>query len=567
MNAVPYQVFDASRFWMNLMSVAQALSAQQMKAVCMLWQPVLDATLGAFDKNPVSIKFDGIRSLVALSPAFRDIASRFPDSVTLQYGSGTPRNDSVSPDAGRSFSDVTFAFNAAEPWRNLEALSFVTNLHTKDHAKVAWRDLITDPLIGNKIRPLGIETVKSLPDVDLVRFWTDASDKPPVYLSAPMSGHFSTLVFNVIQNYVDAGFPVYVRDLKDAAMTPNESPFDMNAQVEADMIFLEEIFEREGRPAHAVAVCQALVPLTIASALMCEDQAPHRPETLFLASGPADISVTKSIVNRFAERTPESWFFGQELDVVPGNYPGAGKPVRSGHRQIAQFMIGNPGRHAEDISRLFDYIARGSGEFERHRPFAQKDILTALREDNIPQAEADFLRQLAFRIEYLTMADQHGASYLDAVIGNFKENGVVSGALTYRGRIPNLTAITCPVLTADAEKDDISSIGQTMGIHPHLSQTTDRRALIVPGKGHFWWAGGSAKKEQWPQIMSWQLKPAETNIPTFNPDMIRQAQITHEQNQAAEKAKLDEGKSVGMTLRIGGMDLPLGGWPTLRNAA
>jgi poly(3-hydroxybutyrate) depolymerase len=567
MNAVPYQFFDASRFFMNLMSVAQALTARQMEAVCTLWQPVLNATLGAFDQNPVSMKVEGIRSLAALSPAFHDIASRFPDSVTLQYGLGTPRNDSVSPDAGRSFSDVRFAFNAAEPWRNLESLSFVTALHTKDHAKVDWRDLITDPLIGNKIRPLGIETVTSLPDVDLVRFWTDASDKPPVYLSAPMSGHFSTLVFGVIQNYVDAGFPVYVRDLKDAAMTPNETPFDMSAQIEADMIFLEEIFKREGRPAHAVAVCQALVPLTIASALMHEDQVPHRPETLFLASGPADISVTQSIVNRFAERTPESWFESQELDVVPGNYPGAGKTVRSGHRQIAQFMIGNPGRHADDISRLFDYISRGSGEYERHRPFAQHDILTALREDNIPGAEADFLRQLAFRIEYLTMADQHGASYMDAVIGNFKDNGVVSGALTYRGRIPNLKTIACPVLTADAENDDISSIGQTMGLHPHLSQTTDRRALIVPGKGHFWWAGGSAREKQWPQIMSWQLDPAGTNIPTFNPDMIRDAQIIHERNQADEKAKLEGGKSFGITLRIGGIDLPLGGWPTLRNAA
>ncbi len=567
MNAVPYQFFDASRFFMNLMSVAQALTARQMEAVCTLWQPVLNATLGIYDQNPVSIKVEGIRSLAALSPAFHDIASRFPDSMTVQYGVGNPRTDSVSPDAGRSFSDVTFSLNAAKPWHNLEALSFVTALHTKDHAKVDWRDLITDPLIGNKIRPLGIETVKSLPDVDLVRFWTDASDKPPVYLSAPMSGHFSTLVFNVIQNYVDAGFPVYVRDLKDAAMTPNDTPFDMNAQVEADMTFLEDIFKREGRPAHAVAVCQALVPLTIASAVMCEDQVPYRPETLFLASGPADISVTQSIVNRFAERTPQSWFSEQEIDIVPENYPGAGKSVRSGHRQIAQFMMGNPGRHAEDISRLFDYIARGSGEFERHRPFAQKDILAALREDNIPAAEADFLRQLAFRIEYLTMADQHGASYLDAVIGNFKHNGLVSGALTYRGRVPNLTAITCPVLTADAEKDDISSIGQTMGIHPHLSPATDRRALIVPGKGHFWWAGGSAKEKQWPQIMSWQLDPVGTTLPTFDTDMIRQAHITHTQNQAGEKAKLDGGKSFGMTLRIGGIDLPLGGWPSLRNAA
>lgn len=556
------------RFFTNLGRVWDMMQAQQMKAVCGMIQPMMDATLGHFDQHPVAIRVEGIRKMAALSPVFHDIAGRFPDTMTFQYGLGSNgHNGAGKKDAVRDFSDVTVTLNAAEPWRNLEARAFVSELLTKQHQKASYRDLLTDPVIGNRRRPLGIETVMTTPNADLVRFWTDASDNPPVYLSAPMSGHFSTLVYNVIQNYIDAGFNVYVRDLKDAAMTPAGKKFDMAAQVEMDMAFMQKIYEREECPAHAVAICQALVPLTMASAIMCEDKVPYKPATLFLASGPADISVTKSVVNRLAETFPARFFEEDALDVVPAGYPGAGKRVRAGHRQVGDFMAGNPARHLQDLSGIFGYIARGSVEWGRHGHFDQNELHKALREDNMGDVERAFLQQLLFRIEYMTDADQDAASYNDAIFGNFRQNGLVSGALTYRGRKPNLKAIDCPVLTKDASNDDISTVGQTMGLHAYLSDNISKRASIVHGKGHFWWAGGTAAKEEWPAIMAWQKSPDTSDIPVFTPDLIDTAKAIHARNQEAEDAKVRNGKPFAIKAVFDGYEVPLTAFPAFGVAA
>lgn len=533
-----YAASLAMQHMMSMLSSMTFMTADQMRMAALFTPPIVNMALGYYDRNPVTWRIEGVRQLFAAHPIFNKIASRAPDVINIQYGLGE------TPQMSRSFREVTLMLSAAKPYRNMEALGYVTNLQTHSHPKADFHDLI---------KRAQIDTVLEGDDEDLLRFQPEESNgKAPKYLIAPRSGHYSTLIAAAIQNYVDAGYTVYVNDIKNAAYTPqNETPHDMNHQVKDKRDGLAKIFEIEGQRVDLIAICQGAIPSTIATATLCEEKVPHRPKSFGFLSGPGDINVTKSIVNEFGEEVSDFVYSRFATSTAPN-----GKKVRAGHAQVGDFMIGNPGRHMNDLTTIMNFIAHTGPKWAHQTPMEQRDILMHLENGELDVLEKGFLENVLFRTEYMTSADMDAASYGDALYLNFKDNFLAAGTATYFGKPVDLKAIDIPCLTGDATNDDISTIGQSMGLLAHLRNDIIKSSLIIPNKGHFWWGGNTAREKQWPQIMAWQDDPQNSDVPDFRIEMLDEARTIHAQNIALEEAELKESLPFGVKLEHLGVSYP-----------
>lgn len=502
--------------------------------------PMMTAALRFQDQNPTTLKIEGIRSLAALNPQFERIAGRFPDTINVQYGAG----DAIK--LSRDYTEVTMILNAEKPYRNLEAFGYAANLQSHAHPRASFEDIIDAD---------NIETVLTGTDENLVRFEPkNNSGKRPVYLVAPRSGHYSTLVAPVIQNYLDAGIAVYVNDIICASESPKgENPHGMDQQVDDKTNGLKRVNELEDQSPDVVAICQGAIPMSIAIAKLCKDKSEFKPNSFAFLSGPGDVSITKSIVNEYGEGASIKNVERFGISTVPG----LGKRVRAGHSQVGDFKSGNPGLHANDLTQIMNVIVQTGPKWAHASPPTQKEILAHLNSGDLTELEQDFLNKVLFRIEYETSADHDAQSFLDALILNFQQNFLAEGTATYHGEPVSLSDINIPVLTGDATRDDISTIGQSMGIHMHTSDKAIKSALIIPDKGHFWWGGTTAKTDQWPEIMKWQENPANSSIPEFNPSMIDDAKATHAANKKAEKEVVEAGKPFAIKISNWAGTVPL----------
>lgn len=517
-----------------------------MRTLSTPMQPFMDATLGLYNHFPVGLRIEGIRRLASLHPLFNKIASKFPDVVTFQFGTGS------DAEFGRDFEEVTLTHNAAKPWRTLDALAYYTKLQNTDHRKADYNDLVKGAKISNEMQ--GDEE-------DLLRFEpANGKSKGVKFLVAPRSGHYSTLIAAAIQANIDAGYTVYLNDIHDASYTPlQDTPHGINAQARDKKRAIERIFEIEKIKPDVVAICQGAIPSSIAIAKLCKDKSEAKPNSFAFLSGPGDVSVTESLVSGFGADMSDYFLHNLAISTVPPHLPGAGKRVRAQHDQISNFMMGNPGRHMHDAFNIMNFIAMYGKEFADQDPLTQKQIIAKLDDPDLPDWKRAFLELVLYKTEYFTGASQDAASFEEAIKDNFQANFLATGQATFDGEPVSLDDIDIPTLAVDADKDDISSIGQSLGIFLHMGKNIIKSALTVIGKGHFWWAGETAAKIYWPQIIRWQENPKESNIPRFNEDMIAEAQKIHETNVAADAQKVKEGRPFAVKLDTPMVRIPLAG--------
>lgn len=543
-----YQATLALQNMIQLMNMSSFMTASQMRLAMLPFQPWFDFYLGYFDRNPTTLKLQGVRSLFALHPVFKRIASRMPDSIGIQFGEGT------SAPKKRGYDDVTMAFSISRPYRNIEAAAVASNLQTAKHQKADFAHLIKNA---------NISLAHEGHEEDLLCFKpTKGKSKGVKYLVAPRSGHFSTLVAPVIQFFVNQGYTIYVNDLKDAAYTPNTGEeHGMDEQARDKIEAMEKIYALEGKKPDVIAICQGMIPTFIAIAKICKDKLPFKPKSYTFLSGPGDTDVTKSTVNEVGEDMSNYFLDNIALSTVPSHLPGAGKEVRAGHSQVADFVSGNPGRHMHDLTTIMNFIVQNGREWVHHTPLTQKQILDLLEKDNLDELETAFLNEILFRTEYNTSADHPGPSFRQAIHKNFQQNFIANDQTTYFGEPVSIKDIDIPVLAGDAEKDDVSSIGQTVGVLAHMTKNIVKSAIVILGKGHFWWAGKTAANNQWKQILAWQENPeAEkpgADIETYKPEMIDTAKVVHAQNLAKEEEKINNSLPVGWKVIHGGREYDL----------
>jgi poly(3-hydroxybutyrate) depolymerase len=306
--------------------------------------------------------------------------------------------------------------------------------------------------------------VDETPFASLIRFRTPgATARPKVLLTAPMSGHFATMLAPTIRTML-LDHEVYVTDWRNARDVPiEEGRFGLDEFVDHLIRFLGVI----GPEAHLMAVCQPCVPAVMAAAVLAQDDDPVQPRSLTLMAGPIDTRVNPTRINRLAYRQPLTRY-RRFIAVVPRRYPGAGRLVYPGFLQISGFMSLNLRRHLDSHREIYRSFARGDGDSS--------------------------LRTREFYAEYFAVLDMAAEFYLETIERIFQKDLLAKGEMTYHGRPVDPTQVgKTALLTIEAERDDMCAVGQTSAAHTLFTgiRPEMHRSYVQPGVGHYGIFAGS----------------------------------------------------------------------------
>ena len=298
---------------------------------------------------------------------------------------------------------------------------------------------------------------------------TEQSDDPKLLIVSPLSGHFASL----LRGTVEAMLPdhdVYITDWRDAGMVPiTEGNFGLDDYIDYVIDFIDHI----GADTHVLAVCQPVVPVLAATALMAQDDHPSTPRSVALMSGPVDGRIDPTEPCELASKHPLSWFRRNLIYSVPLPYPGTMRRVYPGFLQLTGFINMNFDRHKDAYRGLFRAIRDNkTDEIDRHREFYD---------------------------EYLAVMDLPDAYYLDTIERVFQEFHLARGCFRHRGRLVNPGAIRkTALMTIEGENDDISSPGQTRAAHDLCTGIPDSRRVhhLQPGVGHYGTFNGRRWREE-----------------------------------------------------------------------
>ncbi|MBV9508696.1 MAG: polyhydroxyalkanoate depolymerase, partial [Caulobacteraceae bacterium] len=301
----------------------------------------------------------------------------------------------------------------------------------------------------------------------LVQFNRDPSDlrragrrdlAPPVLITAPLSGHYATLLRGTVQAFLQ-DHDVYVTDWSNARDVPMlEGRFDFDDYID----HVRDMLRAVGPRPHVVAVCQPGPAVLAAASLMAEDRDPSRPASMTFMGSPIDARLSPTVTNKLAEERPFTWFQRHMIHTVPAPYPGVLRRVYPGFVQLFSFMSMNVERHQEAHQRYFDDLVKGDGD------------------------SAD--KHLEFYDEYLSVLDLTEEFYLQTVDIVFQRHLLPKGELTHRGRPVRPAAVTdIGLLTVEGEMDDISGIGQTQAAHALCTGLPDglHEDYVQPSVGHY----------------------------------------------------------------------------------
>lgn len=281
---------------------------------------------------------------------------------------------------------------------------------------------------------------------------------PKVLVVAPLSGHHATLLRDTVKTLLQ-DHHVYVTDWTDARMVPlADGAFHLADYVGHVREFLAHLGAAE---THVLAVCQPVVPVLAAVALMASAGEPT-PRSMTLMGGPVDAALSPTDVNSLATTRSLDWFRRTVITDVPANYPGHGRRVYPGFLQHAGFVAMNPGHHL----------------------FAHWDFYRSLLRGD----EEDAATHRRFYDEYNATLDMAAEYYLDTIDVVFQRRLLPKGEWHVHGERVAPEAITdTALLTIEGEHDDISGRGQTEAAQALCSSipAARRQHYLAPGVGHY----------------------------------------------------------------------------------
>ncbi|MDO6588492.1 polyhydroxyalkanoate depolymerase [Salipiger sp. 1_MG-2023] len=313
--------------------------------------------------------------------------------------------------------------------------------------------------VQNRDVPVTEEVVLDMPFGKLLRFRRDIdTEQPKVLVTAPLSGHFATLLAGTVRTLL-RDHDVYITDWKNARDVPRGAGmFGVEDYIAYIIRFMEEI----GPGGHILAVCQPCVQALAAVAVMSEDRNPATPRSMTLMAGPVDVRESPTKVNELANEKPLSWFRSNVISTVPLRYPGGGRRVYPGFVQLTAFMSMNMERHQSQHRKLYEHLARGE--------------------------DKEAARIKDFYDEYFAVLDLTEEFYIETIDRVFQKAELATGDLTYRGRkVDPSKILRTALLTVEGGRDDICGIGQTTAAHelcsnlrPHL-----KRHHLQANVGHY----------------------------------------------------------------------------------
>jgi polyhydroxyalkanoate depolymerase len=159
--------------------------------------------------------------------------------------------------------------------------------------------------IGNGTVPVTEEKIRVTPFSPLLHFKKETPQpQPRVLLVAPMSGHFSTLLRHTVRTMLPE-HDIYLTDWHNARDVPlSAGDFDFDDFIEHVIQCLEVM----GPGSHVVAVCQPVVAVLAAVALMAQSGNPCQPRSMTLMAGPIDTRIKPTKVDDLAMEHPIEWF-------------------------------------------------------------------------------------------------------------------------------------------------------------------------------------------------------------------------------------------------------------------
>lgn len=337
---------------------------------------------------------------------------------------------------------------------------------------------ITSTTIGKTDYAVTEDIVWQTPFCNLLHFAKPALGKnkqPKLLMVAPMSGHYATLLRGTIEAMLPH-FDCYVTDWLDARDVPVEhGAFDLDDYTETVIAALHHL----GTRAHVMAVCQPSVPVLAAASLMSMDDDPLVPLSMVLMGGPIDTRVNPTSVNKLAEGKSLAWFEKHSVMPVAGTHAGVGRKVYPGFMQLSSFLAMNPERHLKSHRELFHGLAEGKPD------------------------ESD--RHVIFYDEYMAVMDLTAEFYLQTVERVFLNHDLPNGTYRHRERLIDPAKITkTALLTIEAERDDISGVGQTEAAHKIVTGLPAKKKMhhLQMGVGHYGvFSGSKFRAEVAPRIV------------------------------------------------------------------
>ena len=322
------------------------------------------------------------------------------------------------------FSQLSFSRNASA---SLELFERLTRKYNKQEFGI---EEVT--VEGKKSKVTQVNVVEKT-FCNLIHFKKDSKAKQPkLLIVAPMSGHYATLLRGTVQDTLPF-FDVYITDWQNPRDIPLEAgSFDLDDYID----YLIEFYEYFKGDVHVMGVCQPVVPVAAASAIMENEGNKNNPKSMILVGGPIDGRINPTMINSFADKKPIEWFEQNLINRVPFNYKGFGRQVYPGFLQLAGFISMKPDQHIEKHREYFNHLVIGDEESsDKHEEFYD---------------------------EYLSVMDLPAEFYLQTIKTVFQDFDLPHGKMTSRGRPVKLSNLKKTALLAlEGEKDDIAGIGQS----------------------------------------------------------------------------------------------------------
>ncbi len=356
---------------------------------------------------------------------------------------------------------------------------------TRRYGKPEWG--LRDTEVNGVRTPIEIRSVWEKPFCRLLYFDRKhprplRTPQPRVFIVAPMSGHYATLLRGTVEAFLPT-HEVYITDWSDARQVPLAAGrFDLEDYID----YVIEMFHVLGGNVHVLAVCQPAVPVLAAVSVMEAENDPYVPLSMTLMGGPIDTRRNPTAVNDLAGQKGIDWFRNNVITKVPFPHPGVMRDVYPGFLQLNGFISMNLDRHMDAHKKLFENLVKGDGDLvDKHREFYD---------------------------EYLAVMDLTAEYYLQTVDTVFIKHALPKGEMTHRGKpVEPSKIVNVALMTVEGEKDDISGLGQTEATHGLCSSIPDERRVhyVQPGVGHYGVFNGSRfKSEIVPRICDFQASAA-----------------------------------------------------------
>jgi poly(3-hydroxybutyrate) depolymerase len=353
--------------------------------------------------------------------------------------------------------------------------------HTVINDKFA-RELDLDGIV-----PVQEEVVLSKPFFDLVHFKRAGQySDPAVLMVAPMAGHYASLMRFTIQEFLP-DHEVYVTDWKNARDVPlSEGDFGCDDFVDCIIGALRLM----GPKSHIVSACQPCPWVLTAAAVMAMADDPATPASMTLMAGPVDPRINAPKLLKHSPRLGPALLDKLVIDRVPAAFPGRGRKVYTGFRNLTMFMSMNVRMHVRKHAEFYLNLVRGNeAAAEAHR---------------------------AFYDSYLAVMDGTATFFHDTIKRIFYECHLPEGRMEYRGRRVDTGAIRQTALfTVEGANDEFCPPGQTKAAHdicPNIPKNR-RGHHLQEGVGHYGVFNGSKFKAHVAPLIKKFMRAAEAGRP------------------------------------------------------